>query len=402
MQEVVILNTTVILTIVFFVSIGLIFYTYFFYPIVLWFFSLFRKSFYKQDLDFSGEYPRISLVFTAYNEEAVIEEKLLSLDKMDYPKEKVDKILVIDRSSDKTEEIARRVIKEKGLNVQIYQGGQRRGKTGILNEVIESGLIKTDIVIFNDAPCIMTPDCAKTLVRELELGPYASVSANFVYRNLNQSSISQNQSLYEAWEIWLRKSETNAKVLFSAMGPCFITRKKYWHVLDPEHDHDCLVPIFGHQDRMPSAQSTRAIAEEILFSNIDQEIRQRRRVVAKDWKAIWANWRFRDLFLHPFVSLAIFSHRFMRWSVFLFMLIALGVNIPLAVTGSLIMQIFLGLQGLFYFLALSGLIFQKAKRSPPRLFSLASHLLVAHYGAFVGIIDGLRNKSFATWNTERE
>ena len=78
----------VLVEIIFWFSISLIIYSTIFYPVLL---SFIRSNIYVVDEKFI---PEVSLIISAYNEEKNILKKLRNIDDLDYPKEKLQVILV--------------------------------------------------------------------------------------------------------------------------------------------------------------------------------------------------------------------------------------------------------------------------------------------------------------------
>jgi len=90
--------------IVFWVSWLLLAYHLFGYGLILFIFNaLFtkKKSLYPEP----DEYPSITVLCPAYNEEKLIEAKIQSFLNLDYPKDKIKMIVISDDSTDKTNEI---------------------------------------------------------------------------------------------------------------------------------------------------------------------------------------------------------------------------------------------------------------------------------------------------------
>src|SRR5690348_8165637 len=100
--------------IVFWFSLALIGYTYFAYPVVLFFCyclaqlrSDWQYLFDRQNRRVPAieeNVPPISLLIPAYNEEARLLQKISNLREMDYPREKVQIVFVSDGSTDRTNE----------------------------------------------------------------------------------------------------------------------------------------------------------------------------------------------------------------------------------------------------------------------------------------------------------
>ena len=92
------------------ICVGGVLYAYGFYPLVIW--SL-ARAFGKQRQprgSKAAEWPSVSLVIAAYNEKAVIEERICNALALDYPADKLEILIASDGSSDATGDIVRRYV----------------------------------------------------------------------------------------------------------------------------------------------------------------------------------------------------------------------------------------------------------------------------------------------------
>ena len=101
--------------VVFWAMLLLLVHCYLLFPLTLPFVSeIFkrRKSPEKGDV----ELPTVSILISAYNEEAVIERKIQNILELDYPREKLEVLIGDDGSADKTAEIVARYA-DKGITL---------------------------------------------------------------------------------------------------------------------------------------------------------------------------------------------------------------------------------------------------------------------------------------------
>ncbi|PLR96050.1 glycosyltransferase family 2 protein [Bacillus sp. T33-2] len=117
---------------------------------------------------FPIRYPTVSVLIPAHNEEVVIEETIKALVKLNYPKEKLDIIIINDNSSDRTGEIAESYAEQypflKVVHTKPPHAG--KGKSGALNQ----GLINStgEVIVVYDADNTPEPDAVYYLVLGLE------------------------------------------------------------------------------------------------------------------------------------------------------------------------------------------------------------------------------------------
>jgi cellulose synthase/poly-beta-1,6-N-acetylglucosamine synthase-like glycosyltransferase len=86
----------------FWLSAGILLYVYAGYPLLLWLIVRLRGA---RAVRTGATEPRVTLVISAYNEAAVIRQKLENVLALDYPPHLLEVVVVSDASSDGTDEI---------------------------------------------------------------------------------------------------------------------------------------------------------------------------------------------------------------------------------------------------------------------------------------------------------
>ena len=101
--------------------------------------------------------PFVSLLIPAYNEARIIARKIENSLALDYPRDRIEIVIVSDGSSDRTVEIAR-----AAGGVRVLALSRNRGKVAALNAAVP--LLRGEIIVFSDASgdagarCGETPD----------------------------------------------------------------------------------------------------------------------------------------------------------------------------------------------------------------------------------------------------
>ncbi|GAG81232.1 unnamed protein product, partial [marine sediment metagenome] len=87
--------------------------------------------------------PNVSILIPAYNEEASIEPTIINKLEVDYPKDKLEIIIISDGSTDKTDQIVKSF---ESNGVKLIRQEPRNGKTSAINRFIPEivGRIKRD------------------------------------------------------------------------------------------------------------------------------------------------------------------------------------------------------------------------------------------------------------------
>lgn len=148
----------------------LLVFSFLFFIFTVWFFSLFVK---KENYQYE---PNVSILIPAYNEEKNIGHCLESVNKSDYPKEKMEIILIDDGSADNTMKIAQK----NGANV-ITQN--HKGKSAALNLGLHHA--KHEFIFTLDADTVIEPHCLRELVRPFAEHDVGATTGNSKVKNTN-------------------------------------------------------------------------------------------------------------------------------------------------------------------------------------------------------------------------
>lgn len=139
----------------FWFCIFVIFYAYAGYPILL---TVIARLF-PTPVNYAPLEPSVTLVIPAFNEEKVIKSKLENCLELNYPRERLDILVVTDGSTDQTADI---VIHYQNSGVRLLHHPERRGKIGAINNAMPH--INSDIAVFSDANNMYEKEALKELV----------------------------------------------------------------------------------------------------------------------------------------------------------------------------------------------------------------------------------------------
>ena len=144
---------------------------------------------------FEPQQPSLSVIIPAYNEERTIDKCIDSVLENNYPKEKMEVIVVDDGSTDKTKELAKR--KKVKLLTQDH-----RGKSDALNLGIKNS--RNEFIICLDADSFMEKDCIKELVKPFSNKKTGATSASIMVKN-RKSVLGAFQNIEYAYHNLIRK-----------------------------------------------------------------------------------------------------------------------------------------------------------------------------------------------------
>lgn len=381
---------------IFWVCLLLVAYTYFLYPVVLFFayalaqlrrdceYLRYRRSRRVPRVDDDAS-PSISMIIPACNEEAALPAKLLNLLEMDYPLEKMEVIFVSDGSTDGTNAILRRAYDEAVRTVFLPERG---GKANALNLGVAQA--RHEFLIFSDASTLLAPDALKALVRHFADPRVGVVCGSLQFQASAESR--QTEGFYWKYEGMLRLMEARLGATLTASGAIYAIRKECYRPLSPRTLlDDFVVPMSARKLHYRVVYDPEAVATDFAADSVDDEFLRRVRIATGSFRAL------RDLVRVPlsgFTGLAFVSHKLLRWVVPFLLIGVLSSNLFLL--GKSFYQVTLLAQLGFYLFAWAGYVFRH--RVAVFRYALVGYFVVAMNLAFlVGFLRFLFGSKEVGW-----
>ena len=288
-------------------SLGLLFYTYAGYPALLWLLNwIWRPA--APHPDEPPEWPTVSIILSAYNEEAVIGERMRNLLALDYSWDQLEILVGSDGSTDRTCEI---VNEYQAAGLRLIPFEKRRGKASVLNDLVSQA--RGDIMVLTDANTFFHRDAVRELIRGLWRHPSACAVVGRV--DLHSTLSTGNlDSLYWRYETFIKVLESRFGTVLGANGPIYAFRRERYQPLPQEAIvDDFLIPMLirlcsgGQVFFVPTARAWETSPERVR-----DEFRRRVRIGAGDLQALLWTWQL----LLPWkgmVAVAYLSHKVLRW-----------------------------------------------------------------------------------------
>lgn len=382
---------------VFWASLFLVAYTYFFYPAVL--FACYALSQIRRDLEYlnvrrdrrrnglrSEELPPVTFVIPAYNEERYLEAKLDNLRRLDYPADRLEVLFVSDGSTDRTNEILGSAETPPVRSVLLTD---RSGKPTALNEgVARAG---HDILIFSDAATLFEPDAVRKLVRHFRDPKVGVVCGALKFQGNEEHA--RTEGVYWRYETALRIMEARLGATLTASGAIYAIRRECYERLEPDvMVEDFLIPMNARKSGFRVVYDPEAVAQDFAAETVADEFTRRVRLAVGSFKALGQLVRVP---FRPYTFLAFVSHKLLRW-LLPFPLIGLFVaNLALVPSSPLYAAAFAG-QVLFYGWAALGYLIRHRPRKP-RFALMGYFLLAIHFAYLVGLARCLKGHNDARW-----
>jgi len=299
--------------------------------------------------------PSVSFIIAAYNEEKIIKAKIINDLSLDYPKDKIEIIIVSDGSTDKTNIIAKEY--EKNGIISIHQA-KRMGKTAAINRAVSQA--KNEILIFSDANSMFKKNAIKKLVRHfnnLEIGGVCG-RKSIIKNKKRKASLGDN--LFWHYESALKQAESNLGSIPTADGEIFACRRACFRYLNPELINDDMaitLDIISQKKRVIYDQE--AITEEEASLTFKDDFNVKSRMI---YGGIQIISKYKEM-LNPLKStfaLQFFFHKVLRyfmWSL----LVALFISNAFILEENPFFKILLLIQIAFYLMASMGYFLEKNK-----------------------------------------
>jgi biofilm PGA synthesis N-glycosyltransferase PgaC len=378
----------------FWFSLFIVFYTFAGYGIVLFFLVRIRRMVKgRRPVVESGAFlPTLTLVVAAYNEESLIEQKIINTLHLKYPKEKLTILFVTDGSSDRTPQI---VGAQPGI--QLLHSNERRGKIHAIHRAMET--VDSEIVVYTDANTFLNTEALQLIARHYANPAVGAVSGE---KRVLQDAVSDatvGEGFYWKYESLLKKWDSELYSVVGAAGELFSVRRSLYK--DVEHDtilDDFMISMLIAEQGYRIIYEPEAYASELPSDNIKEELKRKIRIAAGGIQSIL---RLKPL-LNPFnntvLSFQYISHRVLRWTVTPFLLILTLVlnGFIYAESGAPLYMVILLAQGLFYAMAAAGWLLEKRKIKVKALF-VPYYFCIMNYAVLAGMVRYFKGNQSAIW-----
>jgi cellulose synthase/poly-beta-1,6-N-acetylglucosamine synthase-like glycosyltransferase len=302
------------------ISAALVVYSYLGYPLLIRLLAgLFGRPTEQPPVP-DADLPSVSLLIAAYNEAAVIEERIRNALAMDYPANRREIVVASDGCSDATPTIVRRYA-DQGIRLLDYP--ERRGKATVLNAAFTE--LKGDIVLLSDANTNYDPSAARCLVRWFRDPKVGAVCGRLV---LTDPETGRNaDSLYWKYETFLKLCEGRLGALLGANGAIYALRRdQYVPIPGGTLVDDFVIPLLAKlRTGCAIIYDREAVAREETPAWVGAEFHRRSRIGAGGFQSVGMLWGLLDP-RRGWVAFTFFSHKILRWLCPFFLLAMLLSN----------------------------------------------------------------------------
>lgn len=381
---------------VFWVSLGVVFYSYIGYGIFLWVMVQIRSLFQRQPNDNKPAFfePGVTMVVATYNEELFVRDKIQNLFELDYPKDKFRIIFVADGSTDKTPDIIREY-----PSVQLLYESERKGKVAAINRAME--YVKTDYVIFCDANTMLNKSAVREIVKHYANEWVGGVSGEKKVVDLSKEEnvAGAGEGLYWKYESWLKNLDSKFYTVVGAAGELFSIRTSlYEHVDNNILLDDFIISLRICKKGYKVVYEPSAYAQEAPSLTMKDEQKRKIRISAGAFQSIVLLKDLFNIFKYGRLSFQYISHRVLRWVFCPVLLpVALITNVLITLSNNDRLYTYLLIcQGLFYAGALIGWLFALAGKKVKLLY-IPYYFLFMNLALYIGFARFISNKQSVLW-----
>lgn len=382
------------LEVLFYICLFGISHTYIFYPLII---LLLGKVYSKPKNNGPiTEFPEVEVLFAAYNEEAVIAEKIKSTLNTNYPQDKLTIRIGSDASSDQTDSIIEELAQQYP-NVSLKRFGGRTGKAGIINELASTS--KAELIILTDANILFLPETIVELVSGMQEPNTGIVGGQIVYKQLQGSGISQQENAYLRLENAIKQAESD--VFGRAMGVeggCYIIKRSLFPEIPPlffMEDFYISMAVMKQRQKVKFRASAKCIEDVSVQST--EEYKRKVRISIGNFQnlAAYRSILFRRFFPDGFIFL---SHKVLRWFTPFFLLLLIPLSTLLAPSG-IFYALFAGFYMVFLGLGMFGILFSQSKMAG--LLKYPGHFIHMNLALLEGFTLYLKGVKSNAWEPTR-
>ena len=369
-----------ILEIIFWILIGIIFYTYLGYGIVLFLMIKIKRFFNRKETVQLNEkdLPEVTLLIAAYNEQDYVKAKVENTLQLNYPAKKLHQIWVTDGSTDKTPDLLAAY-----PEIDVLHKPERNGKIAAMNRGIK--YVKTPIVIFSDANTLLGKESIIKIAGMFSNLNTGCVSGEKRIMNDDKEAASAaGEGIYWKYESKLKKWDAELNSAVGAAGELFAIRTELFNEVEPDTLlDDFIISLRVAMKGYKIDYDPEAYAIETASANVKEELKRKIRIAAGGIQSVVRLYPLLNIFKYGILSFQYISHRVLRWTITpVALLLVLLINIFLIPISNFYIVI-IAMQLLFYFSAFTGWILEN-KRLKVKIFFIPYYFFIMNYAVFMG------------------
>jgi cellulose synthase/poly-beta-1,6-N-acetylglucosamine synthase-like glycosyltransferase len=364
-------------------------YAFIGYPGIVWLWSRLRPA-YMLPPD-PSEWPEISILIVAYNEERRLRRTLEHALATDYPADRLNVLVVSDASSDGTDDL---VLTYGDPRVRLLRMPERSGKPA--GENAAGTMLRGDIVVSIDASILIPRDSLKPLIRALLDPSVGLASGRDISIGDEAREGNKAESSYVGLEMTLRHLETRVHSIVGASGCFYANRRHLQQVQLPNElarDFAAASVARAHGYRAVSVDEATCLVPRT--PTLKAELRRKSRTMGRGLDTLVYLRGMMNPFKYGSYAFMMVSHKLVRWLLFPSLL---GWLIgPLLVMGSAPWALILTLGMIVGLVVARLVIVWPDNRRLPRIIALPGYVFISIVAGWMAWLHLIRNEKSAMW-----
>lgn len=284
-------------------------YAYAGYPLLLW--ARARRLPQRGAWPDPPEWPRVSISLPAYNEERQIAGALDAVLALDYPRDRLQVLVISDASTDATDRIVQGYA-ERG--VELLRMPRRGGKT--VAEQAGAAHLRGEIVVNTDASIRLHRDALKALVRPFADPSVGVASGRDVSVGPGESGQNHGEAGYVGYEMRVRALETRLGGIVGASGCLYAIRAELQrHRIPEELSRDFAAALVARVHGYGSVSVDDALCYVPRASSLRREYARKVRTISRGMDTLLHLRGLMDPRRHGGFAWRLVSHKVCRWAV---------------------------------------------------------------------------------------
>ena len=367
-------------------------YIYIGYPLLL---LILRFALSARKVDRKDIYPEVSFIISCFNEEGVIREKLENTLALDYPKDKLEIVVVSDASSDRTDEIVREFADQ---GVRLIRQDRNLGKTSGLNLAVPQ--TKGKLIVFSDANAMYDRDAVSKLIRNFNDRTIGYVVGEARYRDIDKTAASKSETAYWKFEIWLKRMESYIHSVVGGDGAIYAIRRELYEELLDTDINDFVNPMQIILKGYRGVYESEAICYEESAGEFKKEFQRKVRIINRSFSGLLRVKAVLNPFKTGFFSLGVISHKLLRWFASVFIIIFVMSCLTLSLFNIEIFQWGTLVLTIFFIFSYIGYLFSE-EYNVSLIFYYPYYFVLVSVASLTGLYRSLRGEVQTTWSTAR-
>ena len=372
-------------------------YTFFGYPLILA--AVRRRGGEAAALPDPDPWPTVTVSVPAYNEASQIRDTMDGLLALDYPADRIERVIVSDASSDGTDDIVR-TYEDRGIRLRRVES--RAGKTEAENVV--APLLTGEIIVNTDASIRLDPGAIKALVRHFHDPTVGVASGRDVSIEKREDEANAGETRYVNYEMWLRDLETQAGGgIVGASGSLYAIRAEIHRKRLPGHlSRDFASALTSKEHGYRAVTVNEAICYVPRTHSLAREYRRKVRTITRGMETLGFKRHLLNPFRHGVFAWMLFSHKVCRWLVPVAAVALWAGLVSLSLAAQRPIAVYALVAALVFGLALAWVGLNRPEDRPlPKLASLGAFAVLSNVAILRAWVRAFRGAGQAVWEPTR-